>query len=132
MTPLLEAFPDTHYDLLGQMTCLGTKTYLEFDKNQGWSLTQLNIIQRIFRWIFGSYRFTHLDRIYCAVSSELRRNGQNKEDIERIEKLRTYLLVKWPYRDRVPTHWGIAFYPQYARIWNSHCPGSFPEYVSKS
>lgn len=134
MTPLLAALVESSIDLdrfsqLGQTTCLGTKTYLSYDGNKGWSIVQLNIIQRIFRYIFGRHYHTSLNHIYCAVSSERLRNTLDSSSKDKIEKLRDYFMTKWVAHHtwfQVPTDWRIIFYPIYAKTWNAISPDSFP------
>lgn len=50
------------YDNLGKTVgWLGTKAYLSYERLQGWKIVQLNVIQQLFRFLFGVYSSTHLE-----------------------------------------------------------------------
>jgi hypothetical protein len=79
-----------NFEKVSHTTFLGSKTYLCFDDLKGWSVSQLNAIQRIFRLIFGSYSNTHLKRIYpqliCEKANVDRVNTEKNNEIERYRK----------------------------------------------
>lgn len=49
--------------------------YLAHDKRTGWSIQQLNCIQRLFRFLFGAYNSTHLKNVMAQLRIEVAQNS---------------------------------------------------------
>ncbi len=76
-------FPDHNYDSLGKNRGWRLeKSYLSYDKTQGWHIVCLNVVQRLRRFLFGSYKSTHLTHVVTHLNRETNLEPQLMERIK--------------------------------------------------
>lgn len=59
-----------NFENVGKVTWLGTKRFLAYKPNEGWSIRDLNFLQRRLRSILGVYQHTHVKIIYARLVAE--------------------------------------------------------------
>ncbi len=64
------------------------RKYLSFDQSRGWSIVQLNLIDRIFRYLFGSHPTTHLTFIANHITSiRTRITNENQMEAQFLDRM---------------------------------------------
>lgn len=141
----------SNFENVGRTTWLGTKRYLVYNPSEGWGFTDLNFVQRIFRYFLGAYEFTHVKRIYAQLIVERQKylDAQSKDEGIVMSIVRYFGFAKknevepfpWGLFEKIEFAWaraynileaGVLDVPRKLRELNMKCRDVGPGFSSQS